>query len=383
MKKILNIIGARPQIIKASAITRELASGYTGTIKEIIVHTGQHYDDDMSGVFLREMDIPEPQVNLNVGSGSHAWQTAQIMTGLEKVIREEKPDGVIVYGDTNSTLAASITASKMNCPVMHVEAGLRSFRCDMPEEINRTVCDRLSTLLFCPTPAGIKNLRKEGISDAATPPYSPVHPGVFPCGDIMYDIALYHSRKAQETQTILADLTLEKESYVLVTIHRDFNTDIPERLRGLMESLLSIAKKQAVHVVLPLHPRTKKMLHESLDQSLFHTLEKEKRMHLLPPQSYLAMIQLEQHCQMVLTDSGGVQKEAYFFHKPCIVLRKETEWVEQVDNGTTLLADADPEMILYSFHYFSGKHDLQFPSLYGDGKTASFICRIMEEFLYF
>ncbi len=257
MLKILTIIGARPQIIKSAALSRAIRTDYADQIQEIILHTGQHYDENMSQVFFDEMGIPEADYNLSVGSGTHARQTAAMIEGIEGVIEKENPDWLVLYGDTNSTLAGSIAAVKMGVPVAHIEAGLRSFNKTMPEEINRITCDHCSTLLFSPTQTGINNLKKEGFSMGAAPPYSVNNPGTFHCGDVMYDNAIHFSDIAEEGSDILKRLNIEDERFILATIHRDNNTDIPDRLQSIFNAIITISREQKV--ILPLHPRTLKM----------------------------------------------------------------------------------------------------------------------------
>jgi UDP-GlcNAc3NAcA epimerase len=368
--KIVTVIGARPQIIKAAALSRAIRS-FKEQVKEVIVHTGQHYDPEMSDVFIRELEIPEPDYNLGVGSGAHGMQTATMISGIEQVLVQEKPDWLVVYGDTNSTLAAAVAASKIHVPVAHIEAGLRSFNKSMPEEINRIVCDHVSTLLFSPTYTGYQNLLREGFRESQ-PPYTIDRPGLFHCGDLMYDNSLYYSRHAASKTSISEKLQLQKKPFFLVTIHRNNNTDDPERLNIIFRTLLEISEKSGIRMILPLHPRTKKMMESGLDQALLERMS-DQTLVIIPPASFLEMIVLEQHAKMVFTDSGGVQKESYFFEKPCIILRPETEWVELVENGTARICDADPEKILAAYTYFSKEQNLKFPSVFGDGNAAGFI----------
>ncbi len=375
MLKILTIIGARPQIIKAAALSRAISTDYADRIKEIILHTGQHYDENMSQVFFDEMGIPEADYNLNVGSDTHARQTATMIEGIEKAIKKENPDWLVLYGDTNSTLAGAIAAVKLGIPVAHIEAGLRSFNKSMPEEINRITCDHCSTLLFSPTLSGVDNLAGEGFTINAKAPYTIDHPGVFHCGDVMYDNALYFSNIAEERSNILKVFDLEDGKFVLATIHRDNNTDIPERLQSIFSAILRIS--QAEKIVLPLHPRTLKMLEQHSDNKLLADLQSSNQIKLIPPVSFLEMIMLEKHASMIMTDSGGVQKESYFYHKPCIILRPETEWVEIVENGSAIIADADEDSILSAYDYFKKTPPVSFPPLYGDGKAAWFICDML------
>ena len=374
--KLLNIVGARPQIIKASAISRAINKHFSDKITEILVHTGQHYDKEMSEVFFDELEIHHPDYNLGVGSARHGKQTSMMITGLEEVIIKEKPDCVILYGDTNSSLAGAIAASKLNCPVIHIEAGLRSFNKKMPEEINRIVSDHASTLLFAPTNAAFKNLISEGFRPENSPPYTISNPKIFLTGDIMLDNSLFYAQLADSKKKgFVSHLGIDNNNFVLVTIHRDSNTDNPARLKNILETIINISSDTGLIFIMPLHPRTIISLRSKLPH-LYDLLCNTELIKILPPVSYLEMILLERNCRLVITDSGGVQKESHFFKKPCIVLRKETEWIELVVNGTAKLVDADPIQIKEEFRYFSKlKDDLAYPSFYGDGKTAEFILR--------
>jgi len=373
MIKILTVIGARPQIIKASALSRAISSNFNKEIKEIILHTGQHYDDAMSGAFFLEMDIPQPDYNLDIGSDTHGKQTARMIEGIEKIALLEKPAAMLVYGDTNSTLAAALTASKLKIPLVHIEAGLRSFNKNMPEEINRIVCDHCSTLLFTPTLAGYNNLIREGFNQDNESPFTVNHPGVFHCGDVMYDNTLYFSDVSETSSGILHKLGLDGKGFILLTIHRDTNTDIPERLNDILDTVNEISLNKQIAVVFPMHPRTS----ASLDKANLPALKNIKDnalFKIIPPVSFLEMILLEKRCSMVLTDSGGVQKEAFFLHKPCIVLRSETEWIELLECGNSILVDADRSRIKEAYTYFLENKAIQYPLLYGDGNAANFIC---------
>lgn len=381
-KKIITIIGARPQIIKSSAISRAIRGKYSNQLEEIIVHTGQHYDDNMSEVFFNEMNIPSPQYNLNVGSGTHAVQTAKMMEGLEKIYLAEQPDAVIVYGDTNSTLAAALAASKINIPVIHIEAGLRSFNKSMPEEINRITCDHMSTLLFSPTTAGIHNLKNEGFDVDKVGKATINSPSIYQFGDIMFDNSLFFSSISDQKSTILQDLNLIPNTFILCTIHRDANTDHPENLTSIFNALLKISKLSQLKIVLPVHPRTKKKLNELIDPVFLQSIEKSDLITLIPPTGFLDIIALEKNATLIITDSGGIQKEAFFFQKPCVILREQTEWVEIVENGNTILAEANEAKIIDAFNHLSTKKDFTFPNFYGNGKTAELICeKIMEDLL--
>lgn len=373
--KIVTIVGARPQIIKAAAISRAIKNSFSNQIEEVIVHTGQHYDENMSALFFDELEIPTEKYNLGVGSQTHSQQTAMMMTELEKVLLIEKPDAVVVYGDTNSTLAASITASKMFIPIVHIEAGLRSFNKKMPEEINRICCDHVSTLLFAPTNAAIKNLAKENFAINTRPPFTIDKPAVFHCGDVMFDNSIYFKGKAERNSTIVNQLGISKDNFVLVTIHRDSNTDNAANLTIIFKSILEIAEERQIDFVIPLHPRTRKMMESLLNKSFIKKMEDNKRIKIISPVSFLDMIALEASCKMIMTDSGGVQKESYFFNKSCIILRNETEWIELVKQGTAKICGANKTKIKNAFTYYDSKTDLAFPPIFGDGKAAEFICK--------
>jgi UDP-GlcNAc3NAcA epimerase len=379
MLRILNVVGARPQIIKAAAITRTIKNNFQKEISEMILHTGQHYDHEMSQVFFEEMDIPKPDFNLDVGSASHAVQTAKILQGAENILSHEKPSCVIVYGDTNSTLAVSLAAVKMQIPVVHIEAGLRSFNKTMPEEINRIVCDHVSTLLFTPTFKGIENLEKEGFRIGQNPPFTKDNPGIFQCGDVMYDNSLYYAHKTKARGNVLDSLELEKEKFILATIHRDMNTDDPEKLGNILRAFLEIVHQYQLKIVFPVHPRTQKMMESIVDRELYDRVQSNQNIILTKPFTFIEMIHLEKECKMVITDSGGVQKEAYFFHKPAIILRKETEWVEIADCGAAKLAGTDFRIILEAVKYYYHKTGIEYPALFGDGKAAEFICKKLVE----
>ncbi len=314
---ILTIIGARPQFVKAAVVSRVIRE--REGLRESILHTGQHYDANMSDVFFDELDIPRPAINLGVGSGLHGKQTAAMLTGIEQAIVDLKPDLVLIYGDTNSTLAGALAASKLHVPVAHVEAGLRSFKRTMPEEINRIVADRISDLLFCPTDTAVAHLRSEGIVR-----------GVHQTGDVMYDAALFYGERSRASRK-LDELELIPRKYALATVHRAENTDDPTRLNGILDGLGRVAAH--LPVVLPLHPRTRAIIEQG-------GLAIPDGVRICEPLPFLDMIALERSAALILTDSGGVQKEAYFYEVPCVTLRDETEWVETVQSGWNRLAGA-------------------------------------------
>lgn len=379
MIKIIAIIGARPQIIKAAAISRAVKNAYAGQIKEVIIHTGQHYDDNMSKVFFQELGIPLPDYYLGVGSNSHGRQTALMIEGIEKILLDEKPDYLLVYGDTNSTLAGAVAASKLDIPVVHVEAGLRSFNKRMPEEINRIVCDHVSTLLFTPTETGYKNLLNEGFHENNSTRTDIDHPAIYHCGDVMLDNSLYFSELADKTSTVLKDNNLQESGYILATIHRANNTDDPQRLSAIFEALHEISLKHTLTVVMPLHPRTSGLLEKSLPKELYSEVFNNPHFRIIPPVSFLDMIQLEKQALMIITDSGGVQKEAYFFGKPSVIARAETEWTEIIDADAGIIADANKQQIMYAMEYYLTGPSIEFKPVFGDGKAAEFICSKLLE----
>jgi UDP-GlcNAc3NAcA epimerase len=355
--KIVTIVGARPQFIKAAVVSRALRN--YAEVNEVMIHTGQHYDNNMSSVFFKEMEIQEPNYHLGIGSGTHGVQTGKMLEAIEQVLLSEKPDWALVYGDTNSTLAGAIAAAKLHIPVAHVEAGLRSFNRYMPEEVNRVLTDHSSSLLFTPTQTALENLRREGI------PTERIHL----VGDVMYDAALFYRVKAVATSVILDNLGLKPDEFILATVHRAENTDDPVRLNSIISALEKISKETPV--ILPLHPRTRKAIeHNKLMLSSIIRID---------PTGYFDMLSLLDGCQAVFTDSGGLQKEAYFFGKPCITLRDETEWMELVENGFNVLAGADYENILQAEKSVK-KHSTDFNiKLYGDPDAGESIVKILVE----
>ena len=372
---ILTVIGARPQIIKAAAISRAVAQHFSGQLTEKILHTGQHYDANMSQVFFDELGIPQPDYNLGVGSGNHGEQTAKMIAGIEQVLMSEPFDGIILYGDTNSTLAGAVAASKLHIPIFHIEAGLRSFNRAMPEEVNRIVCDQLSSICFAPTQTAVDNLTREGFGDTRATFRNGKKQQVLLSGDVMYDNSLHFAQLAQQRSSLLNELGLEANNYVLATIHRDNNTDDPERLNAILTSLSRIAQEDHIPVVMPLHPRTKAHI-----ESQFSILNSQFSIRFIPPASFLEMTLLEQAAKIVMTDSGGVQKEAFFFEKPCVILRPETEWVEIVTHGAGIIADADTSRIVDAYRRLANQV-VHFPPLFGDGHAAEHILQSIADYL--
>jgi UDP-GlcNAc3NAcA epimerase len=370
MKKIVTVVGARPQIIKAAALSRAIAKR-TNEMKEILIHTGQHYDENMSEVFFKELMIPSPDYNLNVGSGLHGAQTAKMIDGIEQILLKEQPDALVLYGDTNSTLAGAVAASKLKIPVVHIEAGLRSGNKNMPEEINRILCDHTATLLFSPTQAGAENLFREGFQQYPKAPFNNNNPKVYVAGDVMFDNSLFFSNLAKNKSTILKELNLTPESYILSTIHRDHNTDIKENLASIFKALLAIADHSKINIILPLHPRTKSKMHTLFNEDEMQMIQ--QYIQIIPPVSFLDIIALETNARLIITDSGGIQKEAFFFKKPCVVLRPETEWTELIENGNNMLAGADYDKIIQAFQILFMKKEFTYPEYFGNGNAAEFI----------
>ncbi|WP_342744561.1 non-hydrolyzing UDP-N-acetylglucosamine 2-epimerase [Deinococcus hopiensis] len=350
------MVGARPQFIKASALSSAL--GAVPGIQEVLVHTGQHYDANMSDVFFEELGIPAPAYHLGIGSATHGVQTGEMLGAIEKVIQEERPDWLLVYGDTNSTVAGALAASKLHVPVAHVEAGLRSFNKKMPEEINRILTDHVSDALFVPTSSAAEHLRREGIFG----------PQVHLVGDVMYDVALNMAERARERSPVLGDLGLTEGGYILSTVHRAENTDQPERLRAIIEGLRAVTRQTPV--VLPLHPRTKRI---ALEMGL-----EFGDIRVVAPVGYLDMVRLEQGAALIATDSGGVQKEAYFYRVPCVTLRDETEWTELLEAGwNTLLTPASAEQVEGGIVSRLGQRG-QDVALYGTGDAARQILQVLR-----
>ena len=372
--RIITIVGARPQIIKAAAFSRAVKSNYPH-IEEIIVHTGQHYDNNMSQIFFNELGIPKPHMNLKVGSSSHGVQTSLMVQKIEEVLLEKKPSAVIVYGDTNSTLATAIAASKIHIPIIHIEAGLRSFNKKMPEEVNRILCDHVSTLLFSPTKSGYDNLRSEGFKVEINKKASLDNPNIYHCGDVMYDNSLYFSKISDNQSKIINELSLKNEKFILATVHRNDNTDSSKKLNNLFDTFLKIIDKYQIPIVIPIHPRTAKMMDKLLHVNTKKQIKESDLLKIIPPAGFLDMIALEKNAELIITDSGGVQKEAYFFEKPCIILRPQTEWLEIVETKSAIITDTNSEKILKATDYFLNNKDLNFPPVFGDGNAALFIAQ--------
>ena len=357
MIKIVTVVGARPQFIKAAAVSRAISGKFAGQLTEVLVHTGQHYDEKMSQVFFDELGIPQPKYNLEISGGLHGAMTGRMLEALEKVLLEEKPDWVLIYGDTNSTLAAAMAAAKLHIRVAHVEAGLRSLNMRMPEEVNRIVADRLSSLLLCPTEDAVANLSKEGLIK-----------GVHLVGDVMYDVSLYFADIASQRVDVLVEHGVASKNYVLATCHRAENTDNPKNLAGIVHGLAGIAKKRPV--ILPLHPRTRSKIDE------YGLLDALSGVSVIEPVSYLEMVVLEKNAEVIVTDSGGVQKEAFFYRVPCITIREETEWVETVNAGWNILAGSESSRMIDAVDQLIQRVKLNI-SPYGHGDAAVQILNVL------
>ncbi|MCK4695020.1 MAG: UDP-N-acetylglucosamine 2-epimerase (non-hydrolyzing) [Candidatus Cloacimonetes bacterium] len=360
--KFVSIIGARPQFIKAAAVSREI-SKYTD-IQEVIVHTGQHFDINMSEIFFKQMQIPEPDYNLGINSLTHGAMTGQMLTKIEEVLIKEKPDWVLVYGDTNSTLAGSLAAKKLLIKTAHIEAGLRSYNMKMPEEVNRILTDRISDVLFCPSNIAVENLENKGFKDSNCK--------VINSGDVMLDSALFYEKISKKPKFAIPD------KFILSTIHRAENTDDPQKLKSIFAALSEISQKTPI--VLPLHPRTKKIIEDLKTCPAFDGFKtwapgRIENLILVEPVGYLEMIYLLKKCSIVMTDSGGLQKEAYFFKKPCITLRNETEWVELIEHGFNIVAGIEEKGILRSYEIIKKRKSNFNVQLFGDGKASTIIIK--------
>lgn len=350
MKKIVTVLGARPQFVKAAVLSRVIRKQQQ--IEEVIVHTGQHFDSNMSAVFFDEMEIPKPSYHLKVNSLGHGAMTGKMLEEIELILLKEKPDAVVVFGDTNSTIAGALAAKKLDIKVIHIEAGLRSFNMQMPEEVNRILTDRISDLLCCPTDSAIENLSKEGFDNL------PIR--IEKNGDIMKDAVEYYGKTSSEKSTVIDDLNIGDKVFVLATIHRQENTDDVDKIQSIFKALEEIHKK--CQVVLPLHPRTKKVLEK---------LHVNPKITFINPVGYFDMLELLKHCKMVVTDSGGLQKEAFFNQKHCVIVREETEWVELVKNGFATIVGSNQHQITKAFHDFSIKDSDFSINLYGNNVGES------------
>ena len=373
--KIVTIVGARPQFIKSAPVSKAIRkSGH----KEILIHTGQHYDYGMSDIFFKEMSIPAPDINLSIGSGSHGYQTGQMLMKIEEVLLSEKPDWVLVYGDTNSTLAGALAAAKLRISIAHVESGLRSYNRDMPEEHNRILTDHCSDILFCPTETAVNNLRNEGFNTIAnngkliqsSDSLSSSNPSPLPLvvnvGDTMLDAVMQFSEIAEKTSSILSDLKIKPKNYLLATVHRPYNTDIPENLSGILQALSEIDET----IIFPAHPRTRKYLNN------LNNKPDNSKLKVIDPVGYLDMLILEKNARVIMTDSGGMQKEACFLGVPCVTLRPETEWVETVESGWNQVVGTDTELIKNAFK--KARHGSDIAGIYGSGKASELITDILS-----
>lgn len=349
--KIVTIVGARPQFVKAATISRAIKDIHSGSLEEVCIHTGQHYDANMSSVFFEDLNIPAPKYNLGISTNRHGSMTGRMLEAIEDVLLQENPNWLLIYGDTNSTLAGALAAAKLNIPIAHVEAGLRSFNNNMPEEINRIISDRISSLLLCPTDTAVNNLKSEGIFN-----------GVHNVGDVMYDAALHMKIRAEKKSDILKKINISKNNYILLTCHRAENTDCKDNLYLILKEISKIARE--IPVVFPMHPRTKKVI----DSYGYNDLLAE--VVVIDPVGYIDMIKLESNAAMIITDSGGVQKEAYFFKVPCVTLREQTEWVETLSSGWNKLVPPSTGRICEDVLSSLGKIPGEYCNFYGNGSAA-------------
>lgn len=382
MIKLLTVVGARPQFIKAAAISRSISSHFWEKIEEVTLHTGQHYDPNMSEVFFEELSIPREKYNLKIGSYNHAHQTAKIMMGIDEVVEIEKPDALLLYGDTNSTLAASLVAIKRHIPIIHIEAGVRSYNKEFPEEVNRLICDHVSSVLFVPSDSGMESLKKEGFTfdkNFKTKEEILNAPRVFRCGDIMYDNTLFFKDKSDlYFSKLIKHFQIPASNYFLVTAHRPSNVDQPESLENILNFFHFAIDKQHKSIIFPMHPRTKSIIDSNEKLSI---LLNKPGIFVIPPVSFIEMIALEKNADIVVTDSGGVQKEAYFMEKPCLIMLEETPWVELIASNNARLVGNDYNLLCEGASHYLNQKPTEFEKLYGDGKSANFICeKIIEIF---
>lgn len=376
MLKILTVVGARPQLIKASALSRAIRSKYADQMDELLLHTGQHYDAGMSEVFFEELSLPVPYLNLGLGTEPPKVQLPKMILGIQEVIQSEAPDRVLVYGDTTSTLAGALAAKNEGVPLVHVEAGLRSYQKSMPEEVNRILTDHLASYLFVPTQQAIDNLKKEGIYHSKPQgKHTPSYPAVVNTGDVMLDNAYYFSKRNNKSTQLLRDLDLDEGGFLILTLHRDFNADDPYRLERLLEEILALVNDLQVQLVFPVHPRTESVL-KTIQSKVWLKWLMHEQIRLVPPVTYLEMLGLLSACFGVLTDSGGLQKESYFMQKPCLILRESTEWTELLESGYSALIDFSHLEIITSWKKLLSQPRTEM-SLYGNGNAAEQICEFL------
>lgn len=373
MIKLITILGARPQFIKAVAISTAIRTKYGNNIRELILHTGQHFDENMSDVFFEELGLPKPHFRLHAASSDKPLQSGVMIDGIADILQREKPHVVMVYGDTTSTMAGAIAASSQRIPIVHIEAGLRSYNKSMPEELNRIICDQLSTLLFSPTPQGVQNLAAEGIRYRPNQPVKLDNPGVFECGDVMMDVARIFADKVSSLEWKDIGLNQPSKRWILFTLHREQNTSNKVNLTQVLESILNVLDSQNCEIIWPLHPRTRKALIELEDKVLKERILKHAAIHFCNPLSYLQTQFLLRHCNIVLTDSGGLQKEAYFAGKPSVIMRNETEWVELLQDEYAILCDTDKKRMHSAVEKQWNKAWKNGPDFYGNGHAAESI----------
>lgn len=375
MIKILTLVGARPQFIKAAAISRCIAKHFANDIHEIIVHSGQHYDDNMSEHFFKDLEIPQPTYQFDLKNTPPLERLNKMRSNIEMAIQNENPDAVLLYGDTNTTLAGTYAATNQQIPIIHIEAGLRSYDESMPEENNRYSCDHASSLLFAPTKNAFQNLIKEGFNPNAKAPFSSGNAAIFLSGDVMYDGLLFAIKSLDKKKNILSKHNLKEDEYILATIHRNFNIDNPIRLNQVFEGFEQLSRLHKIEIIIPLHPRTKKQLKLLLDKNLEIRIENNPFITFLNPQAHFELLALAKGSKMIITDSGGLQKEAFLLNKACLIARDTTEWIEIIENKNAILYGSNPSKLITAYAYLLEKKDLNYPPFYGEGKAAEFICK--------
>jgi len=377
MIHLATLIGARPQFIKAAALSNCIQHQFKDQIKESIIHSGQHYDHELSQIFFDELNIPKALYHINCGSGNQGWQTGTILEATEKILLELKPDALLVYGDTNTTLAGALAASKLHIPLIHVEAGLRSYNKNEPEEINRILTDHCATFLSCPTQHAMNNLMLEGIYPMADDvgSYSINQPMVLLTGDVMYDLFLKYEKQSISTNSVIEKLIQDKKEYILTTFHRAGNLNSAKSLNEILIAIDSITNKRDIHFVLPLHPGTVKALETRSDQTLLSKLKENQKVHIIAPMSYQENVRALLNSKMVMTDAGGLQKESYFAGKPCIVLREETEWLELIENNAAFLTGCNHQLIIDKVDELMIDYVPSRLKLYGNGDACTNICQ--------
>ena len=374
MFKIISIAGARPQFIKTAVMCRVINNYLAKKLNHKILHTGQHYDKSMSSVFFEELEMDTPAYHLNIHTNNNLYPIDEAVAKISAILKKESPDMLLVYGDTYSTLAGALASENCNIPIAHIEAGLRSYDLSMPEEYNRIETDKRATYLFCPTITAVQNLINENYYYDAKKPYCPKNKDIILSGDIMYDNAIFFKNKEILIAPNIKNYFENIPSFILCTIHRQHNTDESQRFKELLQAFVLIANQQQ-HILFPIHPRTDKMLKQYIGEDIYHSFTTHPYIHIIKPLSYFEMMYAEQHATLIITDSGGVQKEAYFYQKPCIIVRDETEWVELLEHKSSILSTSTPEVMLKNYYTCIQQTNSNFPPVFGNGQAALIICK--------